>query len=670
MLLRRSALTSFLQEQGISAREIAERHRRNREAQQAAVIQAALDAANAEGGQSSSSVTATGAEAITVEIYQPGGGGSSSSSTGASSSLAGDPTAVDAASKRRKRKADDSDDDDTSGDEVIRASRRRGAPDDDDEDTLITCIKCRRSIPSWRFKGKSRSAASVCADCTAANLGKAGNDNETAKPKARGRGGRGAKGKPALASEYLILNETATVPSLQNICIKVVCDNIDLIESFGDIPEESLRQISRILSKHRRLTPELLPLFTGMDRHALHLYDCTQLVPDVLATIAPSCPALSDLHLSFCGRMADDVIVKYADTWEDGLLRKVHLTGPFLVCSDAWIYFMTKVGGQLSELYLEYASKLDHTSLKALADASTTFNSHMGSGASPLRKLSLLFCDLLDAACIEQICRLTCLESLELCHSAPFLKDEHVQSLVAALPHLESLSLSNCPLLTDVGLTAIAQLPHLRRLALNLIPELTAEGMREFVRVRRAFNVGPTDRFTHLDVSRCDGLNSDDALVPLLAYAAPSLTHLAINRMDKLSPRVFVVLTQRAQEARDQAPMLLPMPGAEAAPPASAEGPPRKGRGRGRPRKTSQPAPPPLPPMADDSSDLTGSLLQECDLGWVRCVDDDILESLVSRCSHLRVLRVFGCYKVTECSANKTWINGSGEPLRLIGTEF
>ena len=43
-----------------------------------------------------------------------------------------------------------------------------------------------------------------------------------------------------------------------------MADNIDAVESLGDIDPESLDKISRIISGHRRLRMDTLGLFLGI----------------------------------------------------------------------------------------------------------------------------------------------------------------------------------------------------------------------------------------------------------------------------------------------------------------------------------------------------------------------------------------------------------------------
>ncbi len=58
-----------------------------------------------------------------------------------------------------------------------------------------------------------------------------------------------------------------------------------------------------ILSRHRQLKNDLIPLFLGPTEDSLELFDCAKIDDQGFQLIAYSCPNLVRLNLSLCGRL-------------------------------------------------------------------------------------------------------------------------------------------------------------------------------------------------------------------------------------------------------------------------------------------------------------------------------------------------------------------------------
>jgi len=95
--------------------------------------------------------------------------------------------------------------------------------------------------------------------------------------------------------------------SLQQICVNLVCNNIDCVEAFGDVADAVKDSICQLLCRHRKLDNRVLRLFLGPEVEHLRLYDCAEVDEQGLLSISLSCPILTTLHLHQCSRMSDEV---------------------------------------------------------------------------------------------------------------------------------------------------------------------------------------------------------------------------------------------------------------------------------------------------------------------------------------------------------------------------
>jgi hypothetical protein len=62
--------------------------------------------------------------------------------------------------------------------------------------------------------------------------------------------------------------------------------------------------------------------------------------------------------------------------------------------------------------------------------------------------------------------------------------------------------------------------------------------------------------------------------------------------------------------------------------------------------------------------------LEKIDISWIRSVDDEILENLVTKSPLLNIIQIFGCYQCTPFALNKEWKNSKDEFIRFMGNEF
>jgi DNA repair protein RAD7 len=62
--------------------------------------------------------------------------------------------------------------------------------------------------------------------------------------------------------------------------------------------------------------------------------------------------------------------------------------------------------------------------------------------------------------------------------------------------------------------------------------------------------------------------------------------------------------------------------------------------------------------------------IRELDISWIRDVDDDLFELLVTKNPFVATVKVYGCSKLTEFSLVKKFCNSAGTLIKVVGNEF
>ncbi|KAI9220710.1 hypothetical protein BC828DRAFT_405557 [Blastocladiella britannica] len=700
-----SALTSFLREQGISAREISYRHRRRQEEAAGANGDVAPAAADENDTADIAIINDDddddGETDDDVVVAVPAANGSRGSGRGRGASAAA------AAAKRRKRKLRD-DSSDSDNDPPVAAVPR------DTQDPI--CIRCKAPINQWR-----RSAfASICRDCvvmqqeqsraTERIVRAAARDNPDimdadlvqstvdAAMAAVSSGGAG-KGKRRLgklretAAEFAMVRDdgnlvlaASSVPSLQDMCIKGLGDLIDSVESLGDIVSETnLRKLARVLCKKRLLDGTNVRLFCGAHVVSLSLFDVTNLDADGLGQLADLTPNLVHLHLAFCGRATDATF----DSWIDArwmFLTDLTLKGPYLVTDRGWGRLFDAYGRNLSKLHLEYCTKLARIGIDSLVISQRE-------NGFPLEDLALNYADSLTAETLTELSLLTMVQGLSLLYSCRHLTDEHMDNFTRTMPGLRAIALAEALHLTDKTLFSLRRIHNaLRHFSVADVPGFTAEGVDAWVLghwpPRRPFRIEAERRRLEAETAM-----DVDVPAPAAAAAAAAATAAAATNEqeqevneeeeDAAAERAEWEEYDRLDPARDHSDLLRP----DIAPLQletlvldrcrgtnhdsvittlfAATGTKLVRLGLNWMDCLTAPA---IVSLCDYAG-ATPSL-RDLDLSWVRCVDDPVLEMLVDRQTALERLTVFGCSRLTAVAATRRWENGRGDRIALIGHEL
>lgn len=413
---------------------------------------------------------------------------------------------------------------------------------------------------------------------------------------------RKTRKKVALA---LLNKTTVKIPSLQDICIREITKNIDQVEVLGDIGISNSQKISRILSKNRCLNDQTISLFLTPDSKSLQFWDCSNVSSGSLNKIASYCPNLESLTLFMCGQLHNDNFEYYKSNLKN--LHELSLNGAFLINDRVWQeFFHAKT---FTKFELRNTHRFNHDCLISLMETSGKL----------LTSLKLSRLDGLDSQESYDVLPhyLGSLTHLELSHpnTAALITDDLLINLLSFTgDSLKSLNLDGCSNLTDrfliEGLAIFC--PNLTHLSLRLLDKLSNEG---FAKAFEEFAKVNNGNLTSVDLSKCIGL-ADEAVYSLLHNFGSSLVELNLNSIDKISKDFLLQISTDDSHPSKQAVLQ---------------------------RIENN----------EDSEDIYYEyiklpLLTTCDIGFVRAVDDEILNQFSHQCPQLSILEVYGNNRCTS----------------------
>ncbi|KAJ3259740.1 hypothetical protein HDU77_001704 [Chytriomyces hyalinus] len=412
-----------------------------------------------------------------------------------------------AAAKKKPKKNKDSDsenDNDRLGESTGRSgySKRSGA----DRDSLVKfCQRClRKFIPD--AEGED-----TCGACLTI-------------PRGANKGAGGTGSKKIARKRSALVDDVAfgQIVSLKDMCIKLIADNIDSVEAFGDIPDDVKRSISRILSRRRIISPDTIKLFIGPEEKRVELFDCAKLKPDSFNQIIFMCPNVQVLHLADCGQMTDAVILNLATHCQS--IRSLTIKGAFLVTDNAFeTLFRSPISKSLEDLFLENTSKLGMKGIQALAETCTT----------SLQSLSLSHCNVAGGEGVVQILgKMKGLKTLELIEMGSVSDDDLIGILKEVGNGLTKLSFNGFPNMTDKLLTEgiCNYCPNLEHLSLRNNEQVTDEGMLAYLNTT-TMSAAP---LKSIDLNRLYNL-TDSTITSLISHHGASLRRLILNGLDDLT---------------------------------------------------------------------------------------------------------------------------------------
>jgi DNA repair protein RAD7 len=248
-----------------------------------------------------------------------------------------------------------------------------------------------------------------------------------------------------------------------------------------------------------------------------------------LLNIAQFCPRLQELHLSYCGKMTDDIVQGYGQRLSQ--LKSVHFSGPYLVTKEAWMSYFKQVGKRLESFELRYTSRFDLACVEALVESCPN-----------LTNLKFGHITTLKSSWLDAIAKLNKLTSLELAwpDAVDAIQTQHVVDYLATAGRsLKHLSLKGGVHLDDKTFTGLSHCRNLETLHIEQASNLSAKGMVAFLKEWE--NPG----LLELDIGRCVQFD-DDVLTEIAQHSGASLTKLSIHSLDGITIKGLEHLTGTA----------------------------------------------------------------------------------------------------------------------------
>lgn len=386
-------MTSFLQANNISARQIRDDYERRRQ-------QADQDS-NAGEGASNGTPDAENDEAVAaavaaeVEEEAEAAEKSKKRKRNAEEAKAKVKKAKASASKKGKKKPkkDDSDsdsdwDDDELGKDMYK--KARPAPGQ-----LEHCDVCNKRFTVTPYSKEGPDGGLLCTPC-GKELAKDTKAEKKATTKPAGRKRR------KLESDRLDGIAAGGAPTLQQLCITKLAQHHEDIEELGDMPQQMLERLSEIFSKKRVLKPKTLPLFLRPDLDSVVIHDAAYLETENYEQIFATVPKLEKLVLGNACQVKDQTIDYMLDKCHS--LKHLQLYAANLVSTDMWHRLFREAGANLEVVKLKW--------LDAAFEDLTVGD--MVQSSPNLKRLKLKLCRRIGEEAVNHISNLNSLEHLSL----------------------------------------------------------------------------------------------------------------------------------------------------------------------------------------------------------------------------------------------------------------
>ncbi|WOK91954.1 hypothetical protein Cni_G00645 [Canna indica] len=379
-------------------------------------------------------------------------------------------------------------------------------------------------------------------------------------------------------------------PTLGDLCLKVLLDNVEEIESLDGIPDNIKNRFILKLCHTRRMSSRLLGLLASGNPTEICLNDCSWATEDLFEDVFSKCnmKCLKVVQLDMCGRCLPDYVLRstlaqYPNSLPS--LTTICLKGSYRL-SDDGLNAIVSSAPSLTSVNLSQCSLLTSLGIINLAHKLDKV----------LRELYIDDCQNVDVmAILPALKKLVDLEVLSVAgiHS---VCDKFVQRLIPVCgPGMKELIFAGCQKLTTYSIKTIGaycsslcaiDLQNLKRLNDTALGYL-ANGCTSLQKLKLRQNAF-----------------SDEAVAALLEASGGSLTELSLNNVTKVAEQTALAISHQCS-----------------------------------------------------------STLYSLDVSFCREMTDEALGLIVDSCSSLRILKLFGCTQVTE-----VFFNGhSNSRVKLIG---
>ncbi|KAM0283414.1 hypothetical protein ACHAQH_002537 [Verticillium albo-atrum] len=355
---------------------------------------------------------------------------------------------------------------------------------------LNNCEICSKRFTVTPYSKAGPDGGLLCAACSR-NVKKG--DEKPKKKVNKSTGGVGRR--RAVQSNIMDGNYHRGAKSLMILCINTLVKNLSLAEDLGDLPSHVIDKIARTIAKRRLLDAKTLALFTRPSIDSLSIYDGAKLTPDDYITVLMVCGNLKGLRVRN-GIQFRDSVMDYL-MGRAMSLEKLSLHGSNLISAGRWIEYLTKKGHALTTLQVYYTN--EHFGDEVVA---------MLAGSCPnLQRLKIYSNQELTSDGMRKIGDVKTLKHLSLHLLSPITPKAHVSIIRDLGKNLETLSLKAAPAINDEVLTAIkTNCTSLVKFRITQSEAMTDEGFADL------FTDWPNPPLELIDLDKSRHVDAEDAV--------------------------------------------------------------------------------------------------------------------------------------------------------------
>ncbi|XP_004513482.3 DNA repair protein rhp7-like [Cicer arietinum] len=329
------------------------------------------------------------------------------------------------------------------------------------------------------------------------------------------------------------LGGKCSVPSLQELCIRILANNVDAIVSLETVPDDFRHWLSQLLCDSRRINDHFFELLVGGTPTEIRLRDCSWLSEEQFTKCFQMCDTsnLVVLQLDLCGRCLPDYVVVATLAQAPRRLPRLTRLSISGACrlSDVGLRALVSSAPILTSINLSQCSLLTASSIYILAESLKPL----------LKELYLDHCLGIDAALI--VPALIELEHLEVLSVAglPTVCDTFVKDYIVARGHnMKELTLKDCINLTDASIKVVAEhCPGICVLDLMNVCKLTDLSIGYLTNSCRALHT----------LKLCRNPFSDEAIAAFVETNGKSLKELSLNNIKKVGYHTTLSLASHAK---------------------------------------------------------------------------------------------------------------------------
>jgi len=324
--------------------------------------------------------------------------------------------------------------------------------------------------------------------------------------------------------------------NLVTLCVEHLAKNIELAEGLGELPDNVVDKVARILSKSRLYNAETLKLFLQTSSaDTIRIYDGARLSAGDFKSVFQALPNLKHLKAKNAIHFKDEVL-EYLGTRNINL-ETLYLHGANLLSDDALSLYLVDKGEYLKTLQLYYTDKHATDSLLEL----------VSEACDSLQRLKIYHNQQVTGEGIKHIGNLKQLQHLGLHLQQTVHPDAYVGLISRIGKNLRTLSLAVVPNADNTILDAIhAHCRSLKKLRITESEDFTDDG---FVRLFSGWANPPLE---FIDFEKCRQLDSthprdnpdniglcSKGFQALMAHSGKSLRRLNLHACRHISRDAF-----------------------------------------------------------------------------------------------------------------------------------